>query len=180
VHDRILPDRPLDETHPLWMSNHYGAHKAAIEAFVQSYGHGLHFPICALRPTGIHGLAEPARASKWFGLVQDIVNGRPVQCRGGGKEVHALDVARAAEILLEADAALVTGQAFNCCDRYVSDHEVATIARELAQSPSEITGVATVPKHEIITAKLAALGMSFGGRPLLEQTIRQLIDSTRS
>ena len=47
VHDRILPDRPLDETHPLWMSNHYGAHKAAIEAFVHSFGFGQGWPICA-------------------------------------------------------------------------------------------------------------------------------------
>src|SRR5437879_2183668 len=28
VHEVILDDRPLDETHPLWPSSHYGAHKA--------------------------------------------------------------------------------------------------------------------------------------------------------
>ena len=27
VHDVILNDRPLDETHPLWPKSHYGAHK---------------------------------------------------------------------------------------------------------------------------------------------------------
>ena len=61
VHDKILDDRPLDETHPLWPASHYGAHKAALEAFVHSYGFGHGFPICALRPTGIYGLAHPAR-----------------------------------------------------------------------------------------------------------------------
>jgi nucleoside-diphosphate-sugar epimerase len=40
VHDVILNDRPLDETHPLWPKSHYGAHKAALEAFVHSYGLG--------------------------------------------------------------------------------------------------------------------------------------------
>src|SRR3954447_2248111 len=63
VHDQILDDRPLDEAHPLWPLSHYGAHKAAIEAFVHSYGAGQGFPICALRPTGIYGLAHPPRRS---------------------------------------------------------------------------------------------------------------------
>ena len=60
VHDVILGDRLLDETHPLWPASHYGAHKAALEAFVHSYGLGQGWPICALRPTGIYGLAHPA------------------------------------------------------------------------------------------------------------------------
>ena len=40
VHEKILEDRPLDETHPTWAASHYGAHKAAIEQFVHSYGFG--------------------------------------------------------------------------------------------------------------------------------------------
>jgi nucleoside-diphosphate-sugar epimerase len=40
VHEKILDDRPLDETHPTWATSHYGAHKAAIEQFVHSYGFG--------------------------------------------------------------------------------------------------------------------------------------------
>src|SRR5207253_1965278 len=66
VHEKILDDRPLDETHPLWPKSHYGAHKAAIEKFVHSYGLGQGYPICALRPTGVYGLAHPAQDSKWF------------------------------------------------------------------------------------------------------------------
>src|SRR5690348_9928429 len=49
VHEVILPDRPLDEAYPLWPTSHYGAHKAALEAFVHSYGLGQGWPICALR-----------------------------------------------------------------------------------------------------------------------------------
>ena len=40
VYDTILDDRPLDETHPMWPASHYGAHKAALEEFVYSYGRG--------------------------------------------------------------------------------------------------------------------------------------------
>ena len=179
VHDKILDDRPLDETHPLWPSSHYGAHKAAIEAFVHSYGQGQGFPICALRPTGIYGLAHPARESKWFDLVSKVARGEPVPCRKGGKEVHAADVARAVEVLLNAPVEAITGEAFNCYDRYVSEHEVATIARALSGSASEIRGEPTLPKNQIITTKLQALGMRFGGRPLLEQTVRELIEAAR-
>src|SRR5438132_12547732 len=38
VHEVIVPDRPLDEAHPLWPTSHYGAYKAAVEKFVHSYG----------------------------------------------------------------------------------------------------------------------------------------------
>jgi nucleoside-diphosphate-sugar epimerase len=175
VHERILDDRPLDETHPTWPASHYGAHKAAIEQFIHSFGYGQGYPICALRPTGIYGIARPVDQSKWFGIVQAIAQGRAVECRGGGKEVHAADVAKAVEILLSANA--IAGEAYNCCDRYVSQLEVATLARELTGSASRITGEPSNPKHRIVTAKLQTLGMRFGGRPLLEQTIRQLIDN---
>jgi nucleoside-diphosphate-sugar epimerase len=173
VHVVILPDRPLDETHPLWMSNHYGAHKAAIEAFVHSYGFGMNYPICALRPTGIYGVARPAGASKWFDLVSAVARGEPVQCKRGGKEVHAGDVARAAGILLAAEG--IAGQAYNCYDMYISDFDVATIAQRLSGAGGEIEGVATSPKNQIVTDKLRSLGMTFGGRDLLEQTVSELL-----
>jgi nucleoside-diphosphate-sugar epimerase len=64
VHEVILDDRPLDEAHPLWPTSHYGAHKAAIEKFVHSFGLGEGYGICALRPTGIYGPARPIERSK--------------------------------------------------------------------------------------------------------------------
>jgi nucleoside-diphosphate-sugar epimerase len=180
VHEKILPDRPLDETHPLWTTSHYGAHKAAIEAFVHSYGLGQGFPICALRPTGIYGVAHPARSSKWYPLIERVVEGRSVECGRGGKEVHAADVARAVEILLLADAARITGEAFNCYDRYISEYEVATITRRLTGSSARIEGTETSPRNQIATGKLAALGMSYGGATMLEATIMQLISAART
>jgi nucleoside-diphosphate-sugar epimerase len=178
VHEKILDDRPLDETHPLWPVSHYGAHKAALEAFVHSFGLGDGFPICALRPTGIYGLAQPPRRSKWFDLVAAVAREAEVECRRGGKEVHAADVARATALLLTAEG--TAGQAYNCCDRYVSEFEVATIARELSGSRAAIGGAATAPRHQIVSAKLQALGMRFGGLPLLRQTIAEMISVTRT
>lgn len=180
VHDVILDDRPLDETHPTWSTNHYGAHKAAIETFVASFGLGGGFPITALRPTGIYGLAHPASASKWFGLVRDVVEGKPVECRRGGKEVHAADVARAVEILLNADEAAVIGRMFNCYDRYISEYDVATTAQKISGARGEIRGGQTRPKHQIVTERLRSLGMEFGGTPLLERTIAELVEAVKA
>ena len=179
VHEVILPDRPLDETHPLWPTGHYGAHKAALEAFVHSYGLGQGWPICALRPTGIYGLAHPPQDSRWYDLVGRVLRGEQVESARGGKEVHALDVARAVELLLRADAQRVAGQSFNCYDLYVSEEQVARIAKELTGSGSAISDLNRGPKHRIDTAKIRALGMTFGGEALLRRTVQELIDAHR-
>lgn len=174
VHEQILDDRPLDETHPLAAASHYGAHKAAIEQFVHSFALGHGYDVCALRPTGIYGVAHPPAASKWFPLVRDVVIGQHVTCRRGGKEVHAADVAKAVNLLLGATG--VAGQVYNCYDRYISEYDVAMIGKRLLDNNVEIDGAPKQPKHQIETTKLRSLGMEFGGEALLQQTIQELIE----
>ena len=174
VHEKILDDRTLDETHPLWPKTHYGAHKAAIEKFIHSYGLGDGYDICALRPTGIYGPARPIHRIKWYDLVQRVKRGERIESAKGGKEVHATDVAKAVGILLTADG--IAGEAYNCYDLYISEQTVAMIAREITGSPSEISKLNPGPKHEIDTSKLRALGMQFGGAELLTQTVRAMLD----
>ena len=69
----------------------------------------------------------------------------------GGKEVHAADVAQAIELLLNADAKKIAGQAFNCYDCYVAEQEVARIAKELTGSRSEVADLNRGPKNQIET-----------------------------
>jgi nucleoside-diphosphate-sugar epimerase len=175
VHQRILDDRPLDESHPLWVENHYGAHKAAIEEFVHSYGFGQGFNICALRPSGIYGRMSQTANSKWYRLVCDVADGKDVSVSRGGKEVHVDDVAKAIGVLLHTDRS-IAGEAFSCCDRYISEFEVAQIAKELTASSSEINGQPKSAKHQIETAKLQKLGMEFGGIDLLRKTIAEILE----
>ncbi|MCO8124444.1 NAD(P)-dependent oxidoreductase [Stieleria sp. TO1_6] len=177
VHEKILEDRPLDETHPLWATSHYGAHKAAIEKFVHSYGLGQDYPICAVRPTGVYGVARPAEQSKWYDLVSAVVRGESVDCERGGKEVHAADVAKAIGILLTADG--INGQAFNCYDRYISQLDVATLAKQISGSSAKIIGEPKQPKHQISTDKIKSLGMRFGGEDLLRQTVTEMVESAK-
>lgn len=175
VHETILADRPLDESHPLWPNSHYGAHKAAIEKFVHSYGLGEGYDICALRPTGVYGLSRPAEQSKWYDLIQQVAHGETVQCQRGGKEVHAGDVARAVELLLHADG--IAGQSYNCYDMYISQWDVAHLAKELSGSSATVEGSQTVPKNQIENSKICQLGMQFGGPALLQQTIEEILQS---
>ena len=179
VHEKILDDRPLDETHPLWPLTHYGAHKAAIEKFVHSYGLGSRYPICALRPTGVYGMNHPPDSSKWYGLVDDVVHGRTVDCRGGGKEVHAADVAKASELLVQAESEQIQGEAFSCYDKYISQFEVAQLAKEASGSTATIEGQSKTPKHQIETEKIRRLGMTFGGETLLRETVEELVAAVR-
>lgn len=174
VHERILEDRPLDESHPLWMTTHYGAYKAAVEQFVHSYGFGVGFPIVALRPTGVYGLHHAPERSKWYDLVRQVKRGEDVECLRGGKEVHAADVADAVDLLLHThDNA---GEVYSCYDRYVSQLEVAQLARKLTGSSSTIVGDPIAPRHQIVSDKIKGLGMTFGGDALLESTIASLLE----
>jgi len=132
-----------------------------------------------LRPTGVYGVMRPVEQSKWFDLVQAIVRGDDVDCQRGGKEVHAADVAQAAGLLLKADNAAITGEAFNCYDRYISEYDVATLAKQLSGSSCRISGEQPRPKHQIITDKLRAVGMEFGGDALFEKTVSELVDAAR-
>jgi nucleoside-diphosphate-sugar epimerase len=180
VHDVILNDRPLDETHPLWPSSHYGAHKAALEAFVHSFGLGKGWPICALRPTGIYGLAHPTKNSRWYDLVGQVLRDERVETARGGKEVHAADVAHAVELLLQVDAKAIAGQSFNCYDIYVAEEQVARIAKGLTGSASTISDLNRGPKNQIDTSKIRKLGMRFGGESLLHRTVKQLVEAQRA
>ena len=175
VHDKILDDRKLDEAHPLWALSHYGAYKAAVEKFIHSYGFGQGYAICSLRPTGIYGTARPVQHSKWFELAKNISESRIVECSAGGKEVHAFDVARAVRVLLDAKG--IAGESYNCYDMYISEYDVAMIAKNISGSQSKILGKPKSPKHQIDTQKLKSLGMTFGGKALLEKTVASLLDS---
>jgi nucleoside-diphosphate-sugar epimerase len=174
VHETILPNRPLDETHPLIAQSHYGAHKAAVEAFIHSFAGTHELDICAIRPTGIYGVDQPIESSKWFDLIRSIVDGRDVHCKRGGKEVHVDDVAKAIDLLLTTSQP-IRSEVYACYDRYVSDYEVASIAKELCGSTSTVHGQRTSPKNQITTDKIASLGMSFGGEAKLRDTIEQLL-----
>lgn len=179
VHDRVLQDRPLDESHPLWPSTLYGASKAAIETLVHRAGFSKKLDACTLRPTAIYGLAHPPENSKWYELLSKIVTNENVEVHRGSKAVHAADVAKAAILLATMDKE-TAGETYNCCDRMISDDEVAEIAIRLSGSKSKRIGQRKVAKNQFETAKIQSLGMEFGGTALLEKTIQEMLSAIQS
>ena len=152
-------------------------YKAAVKKHVHSFGFGQDWAVSSLRPTGIYGLRRPIERTRWFNMVRDVAAGHPVHSPAGGKEVHAADVAKAVGILLESPADTIAGQAYNCCDMYVAEQDVAAIAKQLTGSNSEIATLNHGPKYQIDTSKIRQLGMKFGGRALLEETIGHIADA---
>lgn len=173
VHDIILEDRPLDESHPLWSKSHYGAYKGAIEKFIHSYGFGKGWACCSLRPTGIYGLRRPVAKGRWYRIVKSVIKGKDIAVDAGGKEVHVQDCATAVSILLKADG--IAGQAYNCYDRYIADQDIAEIAKEITGSNSQITRINHGCKNQIDISKIKSLGMRFGGEKLLKQYVQDLV-----
>ena len=111
--------------------------------------------------------------SRWYRLVNSVVQGRAVECRRGGKEVHVVDVARATLLLLQVrgwPARPSTAMTDMCRSTKWRNWPLsAPVAHPV------LSGERTRPQHEIQTGKIRQLGMDFGGEPLLRQTISQMV-----
>lgn len=165
--DRCLPD------------SHYGAAKRAVEAFVQSFGLGEGWMASSLRATGVYGVTWPLAQTKWLPLARAVLAGERWQGPVGGTEVHGADLARAVWALLTAPR--VAGQLYNCSDQYVSTREVALLMQRSAGLSGPLPEAPEGPPLRVPDcAKLQRLGVSFGGRPLLEETVARVLDLARA
>lgn len=173
VHEKVLPGKSIDETHPLWPGSIYGAYKASVETLIHAYGIAGKLSACSLRPTSIYGVDDPIEDSRWYELVRQIVAGETVVASGGSKSVSVAEVARAARILLETNEP-VAGETYACCDRLISNYEVAEIAKRICGSGASLSGQPKTGGNVIETAKIQRLGMRFGGGEL-EATIAELV-----
>jgi nucleoside-diphosphate-sugar epimerase len=175
VYGKRGPGIVLSEDMAIHPDTHYGAAKATLEAFASSHARQDGWPVCALRPTGVYGLADPIHRSKWFELVGDCLAGRNLPMRGG-TEVHGADVAAAVMHLLQAPEADIAGKAFNCSDLYVSTRDIAAAVRERSGRdlalPDEPAGRAGFNVMECTGLK--ALGLTFCGSERLQLTIDML------
>lgn len=178
VYGRRIAGIPLDETHPAWPDTLYGATKAALEAFAAALGQGEGWPIAVLRPTGVYGITHPVERSKWYDLVRTTLAGEAWPGRHGGGEVHGADVARA--VLLLLDAPDLAGRVFNCADLYLTDRDIAASVQRLAGVDGPLPEPPSSPPRNLMVCRaLAELRFRFGGRPLLERTLAELIEAVR-
>lgn len=171
-------DAALTERDVCLPDTHYGAAKRALEAFVQSFGLGEGWAATALRVTGVYGVTWPPRRTRWLSLARAVLAGERWQGRGGGTEVHGADLARAVALLLRAEG--VAGNIFNCSDRYISDREIAVLMQRYAGITGPLPDEPPAPVLRVMRCdRLRALGATFGGLPLLEETVARVVDLAR-
>ena len=174
VFGRSAGSGPFNDDAPACPDTHYGAAKAALEAFVSSWGRGEGWAVAALRPTGVYGVVAPAERSKWFGLVGRALRGEAVPARCG-TEVHGRDVAEAVWRLLRADPTEIAGRAFNCSDIIVSHRDIVLLVQQIAGVAGPLPEAGSPLAGVMRCEGLERLGVRFGGRPLFEATIRDLV-----
>lgn len=179
VHEKVAQDLPLDERHPLWPASLYGANKASVETLIHAYGLPGKLNAATLRPVSIVGIEDPPSKSKWLSLVQSVVNQDAVDVPGGGKVVYVDELVSAIIGLLQTEQS-IAGETFNVCSGFVSHHQIATIAKRLSGSKSELIGEPKSSGREMKTSKLQRLGVKLGTENWLESHVGKLVDLAKT
>jgi nucleoside-diphosphate-sugar epimerase len=179
VFSRTEPGRELDETHPTSPDSHYGAYKAAVEAFMHSVSHTNNLQTCSLRATGVYGITTPLERTKWWPLIDAVVHDKPIPSTGGGTEVYGGDVARTIWALLTSPT--IPFDVVHLSDRYISHREVVEITRAITGKRGDLPPAPDKPPQNVMTSRnLAQLGITLGGRAQLEATIAEMIQRVQS
>lgn len=156
----------------------YGEVKLAAENALKSLT-APGFVTTSLRVTGVYGPAGHCRCHKWSGLFADYLAGKPVRPRIG-TEVHGDDVAQAVRLMLEADAAKVSGMVFNVSDVLTDNREILLVIQSATGCPHALPPTADPSGFkEMSTERLRALGWLPGGSERLAATIRELAEDVR-
>lgn len=166
----------LDEQHPVSPDTHYGAYKAAVEAFMGSFGAVGGMRTCAIRATGIYGLTHPVERSKWWDIVQAVLHDQPVTSNRGGTEVHGADVARAVGVLLSQPT--LTINLLHMSDLYVTNRDLVRLIQQFTGKTGDLPPPAPPPSNVLVSRYLDDLGIKLGGEALLEQTVAALVENS--
>lgn len=126
----------IDEDHPMRPNTTYGAAKAAVESFLwdEHYRTGRH--VVAIRPSAVYGMDPIHTKTRGHEFLEPLRKNEPITRPGGGKFVHAEDVAIATVSAMERDDALA--MPVNMVDCYARWGDVAQFGKEILGSSSEI------------------------------------------
>jgi nucleoside-diphosphate-sugar epimerase len=179
VYHEVLPDRALDEAHPAWPDNPYGAAKAAVEPFLKACHFEYGMNTVSLRPGGVYGIDPRLERSWYFGLVRKVVNNEPIDTDRGGKIVSVRDCAEAVRRCVGNPA--VAGRFFVLVDCYLYDQEVAEMARTICGSASDIADrKGSGPANRFDTSAARGLGVPLNrGREGVREYLEELIEAMK-
>lgn len=159
------------ETDVLRPDSHYGGLKAASEMILAGF---RSFRSCSVRSTGVYGLVDPPEQSKWADLIVSLREGGTLDRDRISTEVHGRDLARALLFLLEREGPLPP--AVNLSDLVVSYSMVADIYAEITGRPITVRERCAKMRGRMDESWLRGEGFHYGGRPLLESTIKKLAE----
>lgn len=168
VYDGAAPGTALTEDMAVSPTSLYGQIKLACEDALRQMS-GPSFATSSLRATGIYGGLRP---NKWDGLFADLAAGRALVPRAG-TEVHGDDVAQAVCLMLETDAAAISGQSFNLSDITVDTRMIV----ERLGKPADMIALETLAANEMSTDKVRSIGWQPSGMSRFEETMRELADT---
>jgi nucleoside-diphosphate-sugar epimerase len=126
----------IDEDHPLRPNSTYGAHKAAVEAFLWAEHFGRARHTSALRPCRVYGIDPALERSHGYDILRQLSRAEPIRTPGGGKWVHVEDVAAAIVAAVGNPAA--AGRAYNLADCYARWADVAKMGAEILGVKADI------------------------------------------
>jgi nucleoside-diphosphate-sugar epimerase len=164
----------LNESHAVNPNTHYGAYKAAVEAFLSSFGQSEKIRSCAIRTTGVYGITWPVERSKWWDLVQAVLNDEPITVARGGTEVHGSDVAKViSQVLLHSESQV---DVIHMSDIYITTHDLVRRIRHYANRPGSLPPQgSTYPSNPLVCGRLTAMGVALGGMVQFERTIAEMV-----
>jgi UDP-glucose 4-epimerase len=175
VYHHVLPDRPLDETHPTWPNGIYGAFKAAFETHVKTYHFAYGLNTSAWRPATMYGVRSDLERAHWYDLIKQVNGGQSISADNHGNVVHVQDVAEA--LALAVGDETVSGEFYNLVDTHIAWRDVAEIARELSQSSATIEHRAiSGPTPRFDTSKAVAFFNRHGNTAALRRGITGIRD----
>ncbi len=161
VFDALPAGTPLEEARSPAPASLYGRVKAEAEAALLAEGGAV------LRATGLYG---PGKAGeKWRPLFAQAESGRTPAPRRAG-EVHAADTARAALMILEAEAS----GAFHASDLLLDRRQLIAARAEAIGRPLPLPAADEAPVSLLDCRRLKSLGWRPGGWPQLGATLAGL------
>jgi hypothetical protein len=116
--------------------------------------------------------------TKWFDLIGNILDGATIPVRAA-TEVHGEDVANATWTVLQAPAESIAGRVLNCSDIVVSHRRIVELVHEIANVDGPVPEEGEHPAGIMRCDALQALGVRFGGEPLFEATIAEIVAAAR-
>lgn len=148
----------------------YGQVKLAGETLLEALC-DRDFSGCALRATGVYGVAPGLPDHKWSGLFDSFLAGESVGPRCG-TEVHGADLASAAALLLTRAGDVPPFEVFNVSDLLLDRGDLLAMLRTVSGKGGEPPPACSTRPGIMDTTRLRALGWSPGGEDRLRSFLQ--------